>query len=289
MSTAFDAHVHLFASTEEGLLAQGGEAAVGYAGTFDELTAILDSGFVTRAAVYSTLPVEIWRRVFGRDWLPEEVEDRLMAMAVSQNRWLYETAQSDRRLVAVIGAEGALPKDAQLAHLEGMVGGSAGLKIHPALNYMFPDDPRYEPVYEFAQDAGLPVVAHGGGAAPDLYPSDTDYCSAERFSPVLAKYPGLTLIIAHFAYPGVDELIELAAAHPNLHTDLSYVLGAELLVGDPLAAAIRAFGVDRVLFGSDFPYHDPISSIDKLNACRLSDSERDQVTTGNAVRLFAPR
>lgn len=49
---------------------------------------------------------------------------------------------------------------------------------------------------------------------------------------------------------------------------------------------MHAFGVDRVLFGSNFPYHDPLRSLETLEHAGLTAGELDLVTTDNAVRLF---
>jgi predicted TIM-barrel fold metal-dependent hydrolase len=50
---------------------------------------------------------------------------------------------------------------------------------------------------------------------------------------------------------------------------------------------VRAIGPERVLFGSDFPYFNPEGSLDVIEACGLSEGERDAVCSKNARRLFA--
>lgn len=56
--------------------------------------------------------------------------------------------------------------------------------------------------------------------------------------------------------------------------------------GDKLGTAIKSFGVDRVLFGSDFPFFDPEESLDALSAAGLSDGEFEMVTGGNFEKLM---
>jgi hypothetical protein len=285
---AVDAHVHVFRDEEQGLLAQGGSRLAGYAGVVDEIRGVLDASSIDRALVYGALPVELWRRLLGPGWPAAEVEDRLTARAIGDNEWLCQAATADDRLLAVIGADATLASGPHLEHLRQLLGRHhvAAIKIHPALNYVFPDDPGYRPVYELAVEAGLPVVSHGGGSAEGLYPSDTDYCAAEHFAPVLAAHPELCLVVAHLAHPYVDDLVDLAATYPNLHTDLSFVLGAELVSAEALPGVIRGFGVERVLFGTDFPYFDPAISLERLEALDLSKAETELVAAGNAARLF---
>jgi predicted TIM-barrel fold metal-dependent hydrolase len=59
-----------------------------------------------------------------------------------------------------------------------------------------------------------------------------------------------------------------------------------MLAPERLVATVRAFGVERVLFGSDFPYFDPEDSLDYLAGAGLTEGELDMVRSGNAERLF---
>jgi predicted TIM-barrel fold metal-dependent hydrolase len=161
------------------------------------------------------------------------------------------------------------------------------VKIHPALSYVNPDHPGYLGVYRLAEEAGVPVVSHGGSSAGTFYESEIDYCAPANFVPVLERFPRLTLVVAHLGQPFYDDLVAVGHRYPNLCTDLSYVLGGRLLSPDRLVSTVRAFGVERVLFGSDFPYFDPEDSLDCLGGAGLSASELELVMAGNAERIFA--
>jgi predicted TIM-barrel fold metal-dependent hydrolase len=143
----------------------------------------------------------------------------------------------------------------------------------------------FRPVYELAVEAGLVLISQGGGAAEGLYDSDIDFCAPENFVPVLHDFPQLKLVVAHFAHPYASALIDIGRSFPNLLTDLSFVLGADLLPGDALRDSIRSFGVERVLFGTDFPYFDPEASLDRLHTSGLSLDELETVQAGNFERL----
>lgn len=285
-----DAHLHLFRSADEGILSQGGERRAGFDGVLDEVLAVLDRGRIDRVVCASALPVAIWRRIFAPRH-PDDLEEHVLGLAVAQNTELAELCESDARLELAVGADATLPAAAQSDHLRTLIERYRirAIKIHPGLNFVMPSDAGFDPVYELAREAELLVISHGGGAAEGLYDSDVDYCAPANFVPVLEGYPEVTLVIAHFAHPYVDELVRLAAEFPNLVTDLSFVLGADLLPSDALRDKIRAFGVDRVLFGSDFPYFDPELSLERLQTCGLSRDELELVMGGNAERLLGPR
>lgn len=51
-------------------------------------------------------------------------------------------------------------------------------------------------------------------------------------------------------------------------------------------SAVRAFGVARVMFGSDFPYFDPEDSLHRLAAEGLTAGELEMLGAGNAARVF---
>jgi len=160
------------------------------------------------------------------------------------------------------------------------------IKIHPALDLVFPTHPGYGPIFELAQQQGLTVISHGGGSEGAPYAAETDYCEPQGFTSVLRDFPGLQLVVSHLGYPYLGPLVEMAAEYPNLHTDLSFVLGIEELEQTTLREAIRGFGVDRVLFGTDFPYFDPETMLDRLQALALTADELEKITSRNALRVF---
>lgn len=96
----------------------------------------------------------------------------------------------------------------------------------------------------------------------------------------------MTLVVAHLGHPWHDELVAVAERHPGVCTDLSFVLGARLLPPAQLASTIRAFGVERVLFASDFPFFAPEDSLERLEAAGLTPGELEMVRAGNAERIF---
>ena len=55
---------------------------------------------------------------------------------------------------------------------------------------------------------------------------------------------------------------------------------------DTLAMAVRVFGSDRVLYGSDYPHTigDPIGCLARVD--RLPDGVRKRVRSANAKRIF---
>ena len=294
-----DAHLHLFPDEDSGLLAQGGTRLAGHAGVVEEIRAIAAHAGISRVVVLNTAAAALFRR-FGRAGWPadadererarlhDELEERLFTQLVEQNEWLCGLSGGDDLIAPGLAADPTVDSDRMIADLAARVGAHdvRAIKVHPAIAFVLPDDPGFLPVYKLAVDTGLPVVAHGGSGKGTFYESDTEYCAPPNFAPVMERFPGLRLVVAHLGQPFYDDLLALGAAYPNVWTDLSYVLGARFLEGSALAETIRAFGVERVMFGTDFPFFDPEDSLSQLAAAGLSDAEMEMVTAGNAERLF---
>lgn len=164
--------------------------------------------------------------------------------------------------------------------------GFRGIKLYPPVGYD-PGDRRLEPLYAYAEERAIPVMAHcsrygvyfRGGKHPvtgERLPwlgragVVARLADPDRFVPVLDAHPRLKLCLAHFGGQGEwDKYIErrpgqtswlakiadmiTAGTYENLYTDVSYTLFAAeryVHVLNDLLDDPRLRG--RVLYGSDF-------------------------------------
>ncbi|NLP84185.1 amidohydrolase [Microbacterium sp. CFH 90308] len=108
--------------------------------------------------------------------------------------------------------------------------------------------------------------------------------------------PGLPVVLHHLAGVAHEEdLTRLAALAdvPNVHVKLSGAHYLDARVGTTAAVdrLLDVFGVDRMVWGSDFPVDGKYVAPREARAMRelllrgLSPSERDRVTHANAARL----
>ncbi|MCP4752335.1 MAG: amidohydrolase, partial [Proteobacteria bacterium] len=217
--------------------------------------------------------------------LSRELEEKLLSRLTSYNDWLCRTARGDGRIEPVIAADATVDTDAMVAEIRSKFETYSikALKIHPAVNNLSPSDPSYQPIFELARELNLTVVSHGGLSGED---PEGRYCSPENFRPVLERFPGLKLVVAHLAYPHVEGLLELASEFPNLCTDISFVMTHSPLTDDRISEVVKKFGPERILFGSDFPWSDPEKDMDRLEKMKLRDGEIDMLVWENAIRIF---
>lgn len=159
--------------------------------------------------------------------------------------------------------------------------GARVLKLHCSVGSYRADDPRLDPVWASCVELGLPAVVHAGkhpagvSDAPDLGELDD----------VATRFPGLALIVAHTALPAVDAALDLLVRHPNVHADLTPVVGALPQLTDE--QLVRH--ADRLLFGSDAP-NTGVRVPDLVHAWRRRDLPAEvtrAVLGGNARRLIA--
>ena len=155
--------------------------------------------------------------------------------------------------------------------------GLRGIKLHPDFQEFFIDEERMLPVYEEADRRGLVVLFHTGD-------SRTDFSSPRRLMNVLEKLPDFTCIAAHLGgYTEWDDARkELHGT--NVYVDCSSSLFA--LNREQALASIRHFGVERTMFGTDFPMWEPAEEVRRFLALGLSEEENRKIFYENFARLF---
>ena len=119
-----------------------------------------------------------------------------------------------------------------------------GIKVHPNNSGIAADSPYFDAVYAFAEERGIPVAIH-------CYPGrENDLSSADRIVRIAERYPALKLIVCHMGAFEWERLLPLGC-----HVDISAILPvyARILGIAKTNQLLRAFGVHRLLFATDYP------------------------------------
>ena len=154
--------------------------------------------------------------------------------------------------------------------------GLKGIKLHSDFQRFNIDDERAFPIYESAEGR-LPILMHMGDAR-------SDFSAPERLLKVIAKFPTLTVIGAHLAgWSRWDEAAELFA-HSGIYADCSSSLYA--MSPEHAAKLIRNIGVDKVLWGTDYPMWDAKEELERFYKLPLTRDEQEMVLYKNALRLL---
>lgn len=155
--------------------------------------------------------------------------------------------------------------------------GLKGIKLHPDFQKFNVDDPAAFAIYERAEGV-LPMLIHTGDYR-------YDYSHPRRLKKVLAQFPKLTVIAAHFGGWSVWPEAAAVLADTGVYVDTCSSLYE--LTPEKAGEMIRLFGVDHVLFGTDYPMWDYGEEIERFDRLDLDELSRQKILCDNAKKLFS--
>lgn len=256
----FDAHVHVFPDKIAEKATQTTGAYYGITmysvGSAKNVKKMLDEGKADKCLIHSTATK------------PEQV--------VSVNDYISSLAKENDSLVGF----GSMHADFcgiadEVKRLEKL--GLLGIKLHTDFQGFAIDSPKADEIYQAAAGR-MPILFHVGDKKSDL-------SHPERLARVIEKFPSLTVIAAHLGgYSVWDEASSVIGRKGNVYLDCSSAL--EFMSAEEARDIILRHGTDRVLFGSDFPMHDPSHTAELLKKLKLSDSDYEKIFHENAEKLL---
>lgn len=137
-----------------------------------------------------------------------------------------------------------------------------GITISPANQDFHPADTRAMRVYELAEELGMPVLVHPG--SPFAEQSKMEFGRPLLLDEVARAFPKLNLIVAQLGQPWIDETICLLGKHANIFADVSGLLRRPWQAYNALVSAYQYGVIEKLLFGSDFPYTNATECIEAL-------------------------
>jgi predicted TIM-barrel fold metal-dependent hydrolase len=158
--------------------------------------------------------------------------------------------------------------------------GMRGLKIHTqaaGLSLQNPlDREMVRKVVEAAGVVHLPVLIHAN------FPSENE---SKALLSLVEETPNTIFILGHM-------MGKYFALLNKFHPKNAYIEGSAYFIAlsrskpAELVATVRAFGVDRVLFGSDWPVFHPSETLARIRNTSFTDDEIDQMVCRNPKMLF---
>lgn len=163
--------------------------------------------------------------------------------------------------------------------------GFAGIKLHPDYQNFFIDDPRLEPFYREVAKLGLIAVFHAG--YDKGYPEPI-HATPRRIEQVLPLLEEGTTVLAHMGGALLSQGVLGLLCGRNVYFDTSFVLPH--MNPDTAKAIFRRHGPERILFGSDAPWADPLEALhyfrDELAPGFLSETDTRRVLWDNGAALL---
>lgn len=158
--------------------------------------------------------------------------------------------------------------------------GARGIKVHPAVQAIYPDDRRAMRLYRLCGQRKLPVLWHCGpvGIEPVMGRKRSQVMYYER---AIAENPDTVFLLGHSGALQMEMALGYANRYPNVYLELasqSLRNIRKILEGAPR---------DRVIFGTDWPFYHQAVGIAKVIVAAGEDTEtRRMVLHDNAARLF---
>jgi uncharacterized protein len=295
-----DSHVHTYPSREIGRQAMMGTGRTDHGGTPEELLGIMGRAGITHAVMVNMTPFADMMDAALAKLPPEttpteraeaetDAQRTIIGRLQRRNAWTCDVGRKHPQLISFIGLDPCMTESELLEEIETRrAAGARGIKLHPAAQRFYPNDERLAPVYARATELDWPVIFHSGAFA--LGPGSTTQASLENFPPLLKSFPDLTIVLGHMGFGEFDTCAEIAAEFPNAMFDCCFAVnGTEptpAISDEDAAAGFRKVGIDRVMFGSDYPWLDPALDAARIQRLSLSEAEKRAVLHGNAARVF---
>ncbi len=160
--------------------------------------------------------------------------------------------------------------------------GCRGLKFLPTYAHFYPDDTRLLPVYEVAQDLGIPVVFHTGTSI--FQGSRIRYGNPLLLDEIAEDFPLLKIVMSHGGRPfWYKEAEWMLRRHKNTYIDVAGIPPRHLPSIFPHMEELA----DRFLFGTDWPGIPSISKqVEQILELPLKAEFIDALFWSNAARIL---
>jgi uncharacterized protein len=222
-------------------------------------------------------------RQMGVRAFPSLVYAHKPGMAAWLNDWAREFAAATPE---VIPTATIFPEPDVASYLDtALRAGVRVIKVHVQVGGFDPRDPMLAEPWGMLADAGVPVVLHAGSG-----PTSGEFTGPGPVGEVLARHPGLCLVMAHMGMPEYDEFIGFAERYERVYLDTTmcftdFTGGHE--TGRRVAPRLGPLR-EKVLLGTDFPTipYAYAHQLEVLAGLGLGDDWMRSVCWSNAAGLF---
>ncbi|MGD0638884.1 MAG: amidohydrolase family protein [Nitrososphaerales archaeon] len=150
-----------------------------------------------------------------------------------------------------------------------------GVKLHPLMHAFLPNDDIVYPIMEEARRAKVPVLIHSGHPPFSLPWSIGEL--AENFRDV-------TIVMLHMGHGHgvyIQAAINVARQYDNVYLETS-----GMPMHTKIKEAVEVVGEERVMYGSDVPFHDPGVEIARVCASGLTTAQLEKIFYSNAKEVL---
>ena len=169
-----------------------------------------------------------------------------------------------------------------------------GFKVWLGYRRVFAMDEVFSPLYDYAEEHGLPVLFHTGdtasstGSLAHAHPLTLDELANQR--------EGLRIVICHLGNPWMLDTSELLYKHANVFADISGLVvggggyGREYMrmIAQRISETVYfAGGAEKVVFGTDYPVETHESGLSLVSMLKVTQADKERILWRNASRLYS--
>lgn len=162
--------------------------------------------------------------------------------------------------------------------------GFAGIKMHPEDHNCPINDERYSRLWKIAEEKNIPVLSHTWN--PNVPNKRQKNADALLFEEIINEHPKLKIILGHAgAKDGYyKEVIEMLKRQYNrqIYVDLA----GDIFYKGMIEFFIKEIGSEKVLFGTDIPWTDPVFCLINVLNSNISEADKENIFYNNAAKLF---
>ncbi len=158
--------------------------------------------------------------------------------------------------------------------------GLKGVKLHPDYQGFNADDEKMIPIYKKISALGLITVFHAGYD----YGFPPPYGATPEKMERALKHFDSPVVAAHWGGLDCGEEVLKKLCGKDIYFDTSF--GYANMPKYYAQKIIEAHSADKILFGTDCPWHTAKMELQLLNSLNLSDDETEKITHKNAEKLL---
>ena len=158
--------------------------------------------------------------------------------------------------------------------------GLSGVKFHPDYQGFYVDDIKMKPIYKKISELSLITIFHAGadyGFAPPYG------ATPERMARALNWFSS-PVIAAHWGGVNYGKEVIKFLCGKDIYLDTSFGYGT--MPKYYAEKIIEKHGTDKLLFGTDTPWHTLKMEMSLLNSLKLSPEDMEKITHKNAEKLL---
>ena len=153
--------------------------------------------------------------------------------------------------------------------------GFKAVKLNPLRHAYCADTEALDPILEKAKKAGVPVCIHSG---------HPPYSLPWQIGLLAERHPDVKIMMIHMGHGHgvyIDAALKMARKYDNIWLEMS---------GMPMPSKIReayeTVGHNRIMFGTDTPFHDPSVEIQKVLVSGVDQEGIEKILYHNAADFF---